>query len=230
MGMGPQTEQLFGRRLRPWWGASPWRLGTSAIVHGVILGFLLYYVSGFDRSLDGGLDLQAYEVTGAQVDTAFRWGRLLLVLGLLYCVLKLAVAVLDILSTRAVPGRVLAVQRRETGDFIPRPVRRMLHRQRYRNNGAGRNGRTLRTRSRTQLVLETHDGVRTWTIRPQQASRLRQGQEVRLHVTRLLGFVRRFDTAPAPAATAPPPPAAPGRGVPTPARGTASYGRPEEAR
>ncbi len=209
MGVGHQAEQMFGRRIRPWWGSSPGRLGTSAIVQGGIVGVVLYHAAGYARSPGHASDLQAYGVSGAQLDTALRWGRIVLVVALLYCVLKLAVAVLDVLSTHAVPGRVLAVQRRETGDFVPRPLRRLLHRQvnrqAHRHSAHGRGGRSLRTRYRTQLVLETRDGVRTWTIRPQHATRLRPGQEVRLHVTRLLGYVRRFDVAPAPALAPPAP-------------------------
>lgn len=179
-----RAEHVLGRRLRPWWGTSPFRLIARGLVQGVILGLLghgaLGVISGADE-VPSDLPVEPGTIRLAAILAVVLAG-----LGLLYSLVRVVVGVLDLVPRHTVEGVVLDVVERELGDTLPWPVR-MLLRARER-----RRDQTTHRRTHLQLVLDTADGPRTWTIRGRFGG-VAQGQPVRVTATPLLGYVTRVE-------------------------------------
>lgn len=179
-----RAEHVLGRRLRPWWGSSPYRLLGRGLVQGVIGGVLGYGALGI---LTGRYEVPTDLPVAPGTIRLVAIGALVLAgLGLLYSLVRVVVGALDLVPRLTVEGVVLGVVERELGDTLPWPVQVLLRaRERRRNH-------TQVRRTRRQLTLDTAQGRQSWTVRHRFAH-LAEGQRVRLTATPLLGYVTRVE-------------------------------------
>lgn len=179
-----RAEHVLGRRLRPWWGTSPYRLLGRGLVQGVILGVLGYGALGV---LTGRYEVPAeLPVAAGTIRLVAILAVVLAALGLVYSLVRVVVGALDLVPRHTVEGVVLSVVERELGDTLPWPVR-MLLRARER-----RQDHTTHRRTHLQLTLDTARGPKTWTIRG-RFGQLAPGRHVRVTATPLLGYVTRVE-------------------------------------
>lgn len=163
----------LGVSLRPWPGRSPltllWRGGVQAA-----LCIFFFIVAG--RFLQG-----------TALEAGFPRGSLTLLkvalgVGLLVGVVEIAVGLIDMSSRRTVTGVVASLTRRRFLDFLPRMAERAV----FNRNTNGYD----RRRERLELVLNTPQGPKRWTVRNSKVSRsLQVGDHVALTVTRITGYV-----------------------------------------
>lgn len=179
------TSNLLGITLRPWSGMAPARLAMHGLVHAAIGIFVSYWCI---RIAGGSLQGDTEEV--AKIASVIRMLAFpLTVLGLLftlYGLLRLVVGILDLTPRHEVTGIVVMAGSRQFGDVLPRIVQDLIFR-RGRDNFGQRNNDNRRIRH--ELVLETAGGLKTYTVNPGMALSVRQGQQVRLSVSPLIGYV-----------------------------------------
>ncbi|MBP2413465.1 hypothetical protein JOF48_002264 [Arthrobacter stackebrandtii] len=186
--MIPQsTSNLLGISLRPWAGMSPAKLALRGLVHTAIGIFLVYWCL---RIAAGGLETDTAELSriAGTVRVVAVPLAILFIVFTLYGLLRVAVGVLDLVPRHEVTGTVVMAGARQFGDVLPRFVQDLVFR-RGRDYFGSRNDDTRRTRH--QIVVETLDGLKTYTVNPGMALSVRQGQQVRLSVSPLIGYVAK---------------------------------------
>ena len=190
---GPSLVENIGRwsrrlgvSVRPYSGRSPHRLllaGTIQIVVSVaVVVYGLRMVSSVDTT-----DLEA-----AGVD--FRWIMvpvlLTMAVTLLLGVAKAVIGVLDLVPRLTVTGTVVSLEDRMPLDFLPRGVHYALFNWIGSRFGRAHDRRTWRT----EVVLDTPDGIKQWTVHSARTTRmLARGANVRLVVTPLTGHIARVE-------------------------------------
>lgn len=179
-----QVESMLGRRLRPWWGSSPWRLILRGIVGAVIFGVVIYACL---QVRSGELDLAetGLEDQRSTIDRVALIVGILAAVGVLHRLVQLVVGLLDAFPRKVVEGTVLAAARRRTGDFLPGIVQTLWYR---RDDGHGVT-REHRRRTRYEVVIDTPAGPRSWNVRPKVFRAAEVGRQVRLTATPLVGHV-----------------------------------------
>lgn len=117
-------------------------------------------------------------------------GFVLVVLALV-AALRIAVGVFDLVPRKSVPGTVVRVSERRFLDFLPDYVNNALW---DRNKEVGRSF-SERRKVRHELVIDTGNGVRAWTVRDiRKAHGIRVGQQVTVVASPLLGYVDRLES------------------------------------
>lgn len=179
---------ILGVPLRPWAGMAPARLAFQGLIHTAIGIFATYWCI---RIAAGSLTTDTAEA--AKIADTIRLlaipGTLLFILFTLYGVLRLAVGVLDFVPRHEVTGVVVTSGSRHFGDFLPGFVQELIWRRgRNRHDSWQEDSR----RRRHQVVLDTADGIKTFTVTPGAALSLQQGKHVRLSVSPLLGYVATY--------------------------------------
>ncbi len=178
--------RFLGVSIRPWSGRSP----LSLIIRGVIqVGICLFFAKLFlDLARGGEITMTADEarlVRGIGIMIVITLATLV-VLGSA----KILVGVLDLVPRSTFTGRVLSIRNRMYLDFLPNPVQRMIFE---------RNGRTDNRKWRTEVVLQTEDGMKQWTVRNAKfANLMRPGSIVTLTVSPLVGYVANVTNSEAP--------------------------------
>lgn len=182
------TEKYLGRSLRPWWGESPARMIARGVLQSAALGVAAYV--GVLLYSDG-IDLA--EVDAVSTGTVEKIGLVMVLVaavGVLYNLIRLAVAVADLFTVHTVEGTLLSCTERRRGDFLPGFVQDMIW-----SGGTDGSGyqKYDRRRIRTMLVVQTPSGVRTWTLSRAMGVDGGSGKTVRVRVSQLLGHVSRID-------------------------------------
>lgn len=175
-----KLPHLAGRRLRPWWGKSPVRLGIRSIIQIVIIGALLVVTRRVAGGEIDGLD----EALGDSADRIGPVTTIITVVGLLWIawsLVKVVVCAIDLVSRTTTEGEVVSVRRRAFGDVLPRIVQQQIWSRGDRMDTRG---------TRHQLTLHTDEGPQTWILPVRHHSVAQPGVTVRLTTTPLLGHVR----------------------------------------
>lgn len=173
---------------KPWVGTSPWRLTIRGVAQlllsGVVIWGCLQVIGGHIDLADTGLADQE-----ATVDRV-AWGVMALAaLFAAYCVVRVVVGVLDIVSPReALDGVVVRTANRHTGDFLPRLAQQAIH---MRNRNA-HHYETQRKRW-SEMVLDTANGQRTLVVSPGVANSFQPGTRVTARVSRILKHVGKVE-------------------------------------
>lgn len=182
-----QWSRILGVSLRPWTGRSPLGLivrGTIQVAINVYLFSLLTRLAKGDEftATTGEMDyLRNFALIGMVV---------VVVVGLLGA-LKIVIGVLDLFPRSTITGTVISVRDRKLGDFLPTIAQRMI----FERNAQALDKRKLRK----ELVLQTPDGIRQWTIRKTSVLReLDTGTVVQVTVSPLVGYVSSVQKADAP--------------------------------
>lgn len=200
-GLGEATGRagsMLGRRLRPWWGVPPGALIVRGVVGAIVFGVIAYYAHRF-RSDELDLSETGLEVSRDTIDLVALGVGVAALLGILYKLVQVAVGVFDLFVRRSVEGTLVQAQVRRTGDFLPGLVQMFWFRSR---DNTGMN-RSVRRRTRYEVVLATSRGTKSWNVRFKEFSKVgeRSGGRLRLKVSPLLGYVSRIevlDTPPHP--------------------------------
>lgn len=170
--------RFLGITLRPWAGHSPWSLLLRGAIQVGISAFFFVLMARF--AAGDGFTATAQEMTALR-QLAF---PVMIVVALMagLGLFQLVIGALDLVPRRQVTGTVVDVRERRLGDFLPMPLQRMVFE---------RNPQSIdRRRYRTEVVLDTPDGRRQWTVRSHSVRRaLRRGAHVRLSVTPLAGYI-----------------------------------------
>lgn len=135
-----------------------------------------------------GMVGEVSEVELSGFRSALVLGAIVLVVMSLLGVAKIVVGVLDFMGRTDVHGRVMSLQDRRLGDVLPGFVQNMVvNSSLLRGSNVGRDAR----RYRTELVLNTPDGVKQWTLRGRgrRQTMLTVGQDVTISVTPIAGHV-----------------------------------------
>lgn len=181
-------QRVLGVTLRPWAGHSPW----SLIVRGVIQAGIcvVFMVLGY-RALQDESVLGAG--TEAELGLLRNWMGLAfiaLIAIAAYGATQLIVGALDLVPRKKVTGTIISLRERQFLDFLPHFVLAMIFNR--RNNSMGVEQR----RRRTEVVLDTPDGQKQWTVRSHRTRRkLQSGGLVTLSVTPLAGYVASVEQA-----------------------------------
>lgn len=175
-------SRFLGISLRPWSGEAPLSL--------ILRGLIQLAISVFFLVLAARAPGVAAEI-GGEGELGFLRGALffasiaLVIFGVI-AALRIVVGVLDLIPRRSVSGTVVSLTDRKVGDFLPRLAQRAV----FERRESGLDQR----RSRVELVLQTAQGAKQWTVRSSRVRReLRVGAQVRLSVTPLTGYVARVD-------------------------------------
>lgn len=181
------VDQLLGRRLRPWWGRSPYWLIPRGAVQGAIFALIAY---GCMAVTAGRVDVAelGLEQKQAWAERAAGIVLILAIIGVAYGTLRVVVGVLDLFTRGTVSGTVVGIAERKYGDFLPPIAQRLIWSNRRDEHGDRKGDRR---RTRLQLTLQTDDGVQSWTVGTKFAGRLAQGQKVQLRASTLLGHVSK---------------------------------------
>lgn len=145
-------------------------------------------ISGFFLFIVPGMVGEVSEVELSGFRSALVLGAVVLVVLLLLGVVKIVVGILDFMGRKDVHGRVVSLQDRRLGDVLPGFVQNMVvNSALLRGSNVGRDAR----RYRTELVLNTPDGIKQWTLRGRgrRQSMLNVGQDVTISVTPIAGHV-----------------------------------------
>lgn len=172
----------LGISLRPWSGHSPHGLllrGAIQVAISVAIIVVALRMRGADKFAAGADELESLRAVA-----------LLLIIGAaavaLVGVARIVVGGLDLIPRQTVTGTVLAHEERQTLDFLPHSLQHAIFTRNPQN--IDKRGR------RYEVVLDTPDGVRQWTVRSPRTRRLLQrGATVRLVVTPLAGHVARVE-------------------------------------
>ncbi|HHU37758.1 MAG TPA: hypothetical protein GXZ45_00480 [Propionibacterium sp.] len=175
-------SRRLGISLRPWSGHSPHGL----LLRGAIQTAVSVFVVVVGLRLRGADEFAA----GAGELESLRAVALFLVIGAvatgLLGVARIVVGAIDLLPRATVTGTVLSLDDRQALDFLPNALQHAIFTRNPQNID--------KRRPRTEVVLDTADGVRQWTVRSARARRqLRRGATVRLVVTPLAGYVARVE-------------------------------------
>lgn len=181
--------RVLGVSLRPWSGRSPGSLVLRAIVQLAIFAVLAFFAV---RALAKDNQLGQFmagpefaEVKGLTFVVVAVVVALLLTLAA--AVLRLIVGFVDFVPRRQIDGVVLSLSERRLGDFLPSFAQTMIW---SHNLGRGNQTTIDQRKYRTELVLQTAEGVKSWTIHNQRfRNDLQVGSSVRLSVSPLLGYV-----------------------------------------
>lgn len=174
-------SRFAGVTLRPWSGTSP----TSLIVRGVIslvvsagLAYIFIQILNPNSDVGGmGTDGLAF-LKSVLIPAAIVAGIMAL-----YAILRIVVGALDLIPRRSVHGTVVSLGERRVGDFLPQVLQRQLW---DLVNSSGHD----RRRTRTELVLSTAQGTRSWTLRNRRLEPvLTVGRPVTISVSPLVGYV-----------------------------------------
>lgn len=179
---GVSTWARFaGMTLRPWSGTSPASLIGRGLVSLVISGVLAYFFLQILSPQSGIAGMASDEL--AFLESALVPAIIVAALMGLYAVARIVVGIIDFVPRRTVHGTVVSLRQRRVGDFLPRFLQ-------HRIFGRGQHVGHDRRRTRTELVLSTAEGTRSWTLRDQRlASRLAVGRPVTIRVSPLAGYV-----------------------------------------
>lgn len=182
-----QWSRILGVSLRPWTGRSP----LGLIVRGGIqVAINVYLFSLLTRLAQG----DEFAATAGEMDYLRNFALIgmvvVVVIGVLGA-LKIVIGVLDLFPRTTIAGTVLSVRDRKVGDFLPMIAQRMIFE---------RNAQALdRRKERKELVLQTPDGIRQWTIRKTSVLReLEVGAVVQVSVSPLVGYVSSVQKSDAP--------------------------------
>lgn len=170
-------SRTLGVSLRPWSGYAPWSLIIRGVIQGAVSVLILVFL------IRGALS--QLEASASELEFLRGWVFFAIVgvsVVLLIAVLRIVVGIIDLVPRSTVQGTVVSLRDRKTGDILPRLAQRAIFE---------RNPNSIdRRRERLELVLDTPDGVRQWTVRN---TRLRQdlvtGSTVRITVSPLVGYV-----------------------------------------
>lgn len=173
---------------KPWVGMSPWRLASRGGVQLVISGLVIW---GCLQVIGGHIDL-ADTPMADQESTAKQvaWG-LLATTGLFaaYCLIRVVVGVLDIVSPRQlIEGVVVRAESRKTGDFLPGIAQEVIYRR-----SSGAHQRDLYRTRWHELVLDTAIGQRTLVVKPGIANAHQPGARVVARASRILKHVSKVE-------------------------------------
>lgn len=174
-------SRFLGLSLRPWSGAAP----LSLIVRGAIQLVIAVIIANFVIGMLAESRSAEYAGLG---DLRGLLTMLLIVFILMGVVggIQLVIGIIDLLPRRSAEGVVVSLKQRKAGDFLPYMAQRLI----FENRSSGID----RRRNRLELVLETAEGQRQWTVRSARARRaLQVGARVSLSVTPLTGYVARVD-------------------------------------
>ncbi len=177
------TSRFLGISLRPWSGSSPFSLIIRGALSTAVCILLVAVVFGMGDAIN-----QADELRELADFTVWIKGVAFICLALaLWSALRLVAGIVDLVSRRNVDGTVVSVTERQKGDFLPGWVRYGY--EQWRDRRGGSSYRDLR--GRTELVLQTDDGLQYWTIRDQRtAAKFVVGEQVSISVTRIAGHVK----------------------------------------
>ena len=172
-----------GVSLRPWSGRAPLGLLVRGLLQVAISAAVAWFAVAMMTSDE--ITTTADELTALR-NLAIVILVAVVILGLIGAV-KAVVGAVDLVRRRTVTGRVVSVRERRLGDVLPRPVQRALFDR--RDTG------TDRRRTRSEVVLNTPDGLRQWTVRRARLRRgLRVDEHVRLTVSPIMGYVAQVES------------------------------------
>lgn len=182
-----QWSRILGVSLRPWSGRSPFGL----IVRGGIQVAINVYLFSLLTRLAKGDEFAATTGEMAYLRNFALIGMVIVVVIGLLGALKIVIGVLDLFPRNAIAGTVLSVRDRKMGDFLPTIAQRMIFE---------RDAQALdKRKTRKELVLQTPDGIRQWTIRKTSVPRdLDEGTVVQITVSPLVGYVSSVQKSDAP--------------------------------
>lgn len=181
-------QRFLGVTLRPWAGHSPWSLIIRGVIQAGICVFfiVLAYRATQDESI-------AAAGTDAELGFLRNWmvmAFVVLIVLTAFGATKLIVGVLDLAPRRRVTGTVVSLRERQFLDFLPHFVLQLIFNRRGNSMGVEQR------RRRTEVVLDTPDGQKQWTVRSNGARRkLADGGLVTLSVTPLAGYVASVERA-----------------------------------
>lgn len=163
-----RAESMLGRRLRPWWGVYPGSLIARGVVGAIVFGVIIY---GAHQVRAGELDLAATGLEDSRelIDLVALGVGGAALLGVLYKIVQIAVGAFDLFVRRSVEGRLVQAQERRTGDFLPGIVQMVWFRSR---DSSGMN-RSVRRRTRYEVVLSTPHGPKSWNVNSRHFAELR---------------------------------------------------------
>ena len=180
--------RFLGVSLRPFSGHAPLSLVLRGALQAAICIALL--VVGF-RMRTEMRQLAAADAGAAQPGGFLVLAGVVLVVLALAALLKVAVGILDLVPRTSVPGTVVSISERRFLDFLPDALNNALW---ERKNIVGQSW-AERRRVRHELVIDTEDGTRAWTLRNRQKARgLRPGQAVTVVASPLIGYVDRLES------------------------------------
>lgn len=177
--------------LRPWWGMSPGRLLLRALVQGAVAAVLMVVAlrvrSGEYLPDDAALGEVGLGDSRSTIDTVALMLAALAALWLLFSLLRIVVAILDLLGRTAAEGTVVSITERRTWGFLPGIVQEML----WNRHDQGIDQR----RSHIVLTIHTEAGQRSWKLTAGKARGVRPGDVVRVVATPINGYVRSVEQA-----------------------------------
>jgi hypothetical protein len=180
--------RFLGVSLRPFSGHAPLSLVLRGALQAAICIVLL--MVGF-RMRTQMRQLAAADAGAAPLGGFLVLAGVVLVVLALAALLKLAVGILDLVPRTSVPGTVVSISERRFLDFLPDAVNNALW---DRKSIVGQSW-AERRRVRHELVIDTGDGTRAWTLRNRQKARgLRPGQAVTVVASPLVGYVDRLES------------------------------------
>lgn len=178
-------SRQLGISLRPWSGHSPATLllrGAIQLAVSVAVIFALLAAARGTGEADAAVDpgtIRRIALVAAAVAALFA----------LVALVRLGVGLFDLVTRREVAGTVIDIRDRKTLDMLPGPVQQLIY--------ARDSNRLDRRRRRTEVVLETDQGIRQWTVRNARTlQQIRPGQAVRMSVTPIAGHVSRIEPLP----------------------------------
>lgn len=177
-------SRVLGVTLRPWSGQAPWRLLLSGTIQAVVCVAFLIYVSPM---------AEAYQTDAALA--AIDLHRIVWMVSVIFIVLlligvaKIIIGALDLIPRVEVTGQVLSMRDRKFADFLPQFVHSALQARRSGNTHVTDNRKV-----RHEVVVQTPQGVRQWTVRSYRLrNELTVGSHVRMVTTPLLGHITKVE-------------------------------------
>ena len=172
-----EWARTAGLSLRPWSGHSPLSLIMRGLIQGAVAAVLLYF----------GLIMRNDDIAVTEAEIGALRGVTTLIIAVcaifvIIAVARIGIGIADLMGSKTVEGKVVDVGTRRFGDILPGFAQEMIFSRRD-NSYDGR-------RYRTEVVLETSDGIKSWTVRDRRAKKLLQpGVHVRMTVTPIAGSV-----------------------------------------
>lgn len=181
--MTAETINSWSRRLgvtlRPWAGHSPVSLLARGVIQTAISALILTSMLRFAAT---GEAVNAAEHELAALRPLVVMVMIVFGLSIGIGVFRIVIGALDLAPRRQVTGTVVDLRERRMGDFLPRMAQRMI----FERNDQGLD----RRKWRTEVVLNTPEGLRQWTVRKRSLEQfLQHGAQVLLSVTPLAGYV-----------------------------------------
>lgn len=174
-----EWARTAGLSLRPWSGHSPTSLIIRGAIHVAVSGVVLYFAFRM-RSED-----EFATATESEFDFIRSFSTLIIIaciVMIIVAAVRIAVGIFDLVSAKTVEGRVVDVGTRRLGDILPGFAQEMIFSRRDSSYDS--------RRYRTEVVVETREGMKSWTVRNSRAKQLLQpGTHVRMKVTPIAGSV-----------------------------------------